>query len=91
MMDEVRGEWRKLSNEELNDPYSSPSIIPVMKSRRIRWARHMARTGYMGSVYRVLVGTPEGKRPLRRPRLRWEDGIKMDIQGVGWGAWIGLI
>src|SRR5215469_5357770 len=81
--DEVTGEWRKLHNEELNDLYSSPSIVGVVKSRRMRWARHVARMGEERDVYRVLVGKPEGKRPLGRPRRRWEDNIKMDLQEVG--------
>jgi len=90
--DEVTGEWRKLHNEELNDLYSLPSIVQVIKSRRMRWARHVARVGDRRSVYRVLVGKPEGKRPLGRPRRRWEDNIKMDLQEVGcWGVdWIEL-
>jgi hypothetical protein len=81
----VTGEWRKLHNEELNELYSLPNIVRVVKSRRMRWARHVARMGEKGGVYRVLVGKPEGKRPLGRPRLRWEDNIKMDVQEVGWG------
>ena len=68
--DEVTGEWRKLHNEELNDLYSSPNIAPVIKSRRMRWAGHVARMGERGRVYRVLVGKAEGKRPLGRPRTR---------------------
>jgi hypothetical protein len=77
--DEVTGEWRKLRNEELNDLYSSPSIVRVVKSRRMRWAGHVARIGENRGVHRVLVGKPEGKRPLGRPRHRWEDNIKMDF------------
>ena len=77
--DEVTGEWRKLHNEELNDRYSSPNIVRVIKPRRIRWAGHVARMGEGRGVYRVLVGKPEGKRPLGRPRRRWEDNIKMDL------------
>jgi len=90
--DEVRGEWRKLHNEELNDPYSSPNIIRVIKSRRMRWAGHVARMVGRRGVYRVLVGKPEGKRPLGRPRRRWEDNIKMDVQEVLCGVkdWIDL-
>ena len=67
--DEVTGEWRKLHNEELNDMYSSPNIVRVIKSRRMRWAGHVARVGKRRGVYRVLVGNPEEKRPLGRPRL----------------------
>ena len=89
--DEVTGEWRKLHNEELNDLYCSPNIVPVTKWR-MRWAGHVARMGERRGVYRVLVGKPEGKRPLRRPRRRWEDNIKMDLQEVGCGGmdWIEL-
>jgi hypothetical protein len=82
--DEGTGEPRKLHNEEFNDQYSSPSIVRVIKSRRMRWAEHEARMREMGGVYRVLVGNPEGKRPHGRPRRRWEDNIKMDLQEVGW-------
>ena len=80
--DEVTGEWRKLHNEELNDLYSSPNIVPVLKSRRMRRAGHVARMGERRDVYRVLVGKPEGKRPLGRPRCRWEDNIKTDLEEV---------
>ena len=77
--DEVIGEWRKLHNEERNDLYCSLDIIRVIKSRRMRWAGHVARMGKRRGVCRVLVGKPEGKRPLGRPRRRWEDNIKMDL------------
>ena len=77
--DDVTREWRKLHNEELNDLYSLPSIVRVVKSRRMRWAGHVARMGEDKGVHRVLVGKPEGKRPLGRPRRRWEDNIKMDL------------
>ena len=80
--DEVTGEWRKLRNEELNDLYSLPNIVRVVKSRRMRWAGHMAHMGEDRGVHRVLVGKPEGKRPLGRPRCKWEDNIKMDLQEV---------
>jgi len=79
---EVTWEWRKLHNEELNDLYSSPNIFRVITSRRIRWAGNVARIGERRGVYRVLVGKPEGKRPLGRPR-RGEEDIKMNIQEVG--------
>jgi hypothetical protein len=84
--DDVTGEWRKLHNGELHDLYSSPDIIRQIKSRRMRWAGHVARMGEGRNVYRVLVGKPEGKRPLVRPRRRWEDGIKMDLRETGWGC-----
>jgi hypothetical protein len=88
--DEVTGEWRKLHTEELHDLYSSPTTVWVIKSRRIRWTGRVARMGEGRGVYRVLLGKPEGKRPLGRPRLRWEDNIKMDLQEVGCGGtdWI---
>jgi hypothetical protein len=87
---EVTGEWRKLHNEELHDLYSSPTIVRVIKSRIMRWAGHVARMGKESGVYRVFVGKPEGKRPLGRPRSRWEDNIKTDFQEVGCGLWTGL-
>jgi hypothetical protein len=82
----------KLTNEELNDLYSLPKIVRVIKSRRIRWAGHVARMGRWKGVYRVLVRKSEGKSPLWRPRRRWEDNIRMDLQEVGCGCedWIGL-
>jgi hypothetical protein len=89
--EQVTGEWRRRHNEELNDLYLSPNIIRVIKSRIMRWAGHVARMGKGRGVYRVLVGRPEGRRPLGRPRRRWEDNIKMDFKEVGWGAWSGLI
>ena len=85
--DEVTGEWRKLHNEELNDLYSLPNIVRVIKSRKIRWAGQVARMGERRGVNRVLVGKPEGERQLGRPRRRWEDNIKMDVQEVGWGMY----
>ena len=90
--DEITGEWRKMHNEELNDLHSSPNIFRVIKSRRMRWAGHIARVGEWRGVYRVLVGKPEGKRSLGRPRHRWEDNIKMDLQEVGCGGmdWVKL-
>ena len=92
MRDEVTGEWRRLHNEELNDWYSSPNIVRVIKSRRMRWVGHVERMGEERGVYRVLVGKTEGKRPLGRPRRRWVDNIRMDLQEVGCGYvdWIGL-
>jgi hypothetical protein len=79
--DEVKEEWRKLHNEELNDLYSVHDIVRVVKSRR-RWAGHVARMGEERGVHRVLVGKPERKRPLGRPRRRWDDNIKMDVKEV---------
>jgi hypothetical protein len=90
--DEMTEERRKLHKEELRDLYSSPSIIRIIKSRRIKWAGHVARMGEKRNAYRLLVGKPEGKRPLVRPRRRWLDNIRMDLGEAGWGYvdWIGL-
>jgi hypothetical protein len=71
------------TNDELHDLYSSPNIVRVIKSRRMRWAAHVARMGEGRGAYRVLVGRPEGKRPLGRPRRRWEDNIKIDLGEIG--------
>ena len=89
--DGVTGEWRKLHNEELNDLYCSPNIVRVIKSR-MRRGRHVARVGERRDIYRVLMGKPEGKRPLGRPRRRWEDNIKTYLQEAGCGGmdWIEL-
>ena len=89
--DEVTGEW-KLHNEELNDLYSSPNIVRVIKSRRMRWVGHVALMGEERGAYKVLVGEPEGKRPLGRPGRRWVDNIRMDLQEMecGYMDWIGL-
>jgi hypothetical protein len=83
--DELTGEWTRLHKEELNNLYSSPNIIRVIKSRRMRQAGHAARMGEKRGAYRILIGIPEGRRPLGRPRRRWEDNIKMVLQEVGWG------
>jgi hypothetical protein len=85
-------EWRKLHNEELRDLYSLPSIIRIIKSRRMRWASHVARMGEKRNAYRLLVGKPQGKKPLGRTRRRWLNNIRMDLGEVGWVDvdWIGL-
>jgi hypothetical protein len=84
--DEVTGEWMKLHNEELHNLYSYQDIIRQVKSRRMRWAGHVARMGEERKVYKVLVGKPEGKRPLERPRRMWEDGVRMDLREIGLGG-----
>jgi hypothetical protein len=84
------GPWRKLHNDELHGLYSSSHIVRVMKSWRMRWARHVARMGEGRGVYRVSVGTPEGKRPLERPRRSWEDNIKMDLREIGMNGGTGF-
>jgi len=90
--DEVMGEWRRLHKEELNDLYSSPNIVRVIKSRRMRWDGHVACMGEERGVYRVLVGKSEGKRSLGRPRRRWVDNSRTDLQEVEceYMDWIGL-
>src|SRR5215510_16575000 len=90
--DEVIGEWRKLHNKERNDLYSLPNIVRVVKLRRMRWEGHVAHMGEERGVHRGLVGKPGGKRPLGRPRRRWEDNIKMDLQKVrgSRGDWMEL-
>jgi hypothetical protein len=90
--DRVTGGWRKLHNEELHNLYSSPGIIRIIKSRRMRLSGHVARMGEKRNVYRLLVGKPEGKRPLGGPRRRWIDNIKMDFLEIGLSVvdWIGL-
>jgi hypothetical protein len=80
----VTGGWRKLRNEELHNLYSSPSVIRMVQSRRMRWAWHVARIEEKRNAYRILVGKPEGKRPLERPRCRWVDNIKIDLREIGW-------
>ena len=85
--DEITGEWRKLRNAELHALYSSPNIIRRLKSRRLRWAGHVPHMDQSRNAYRVLVGKPEEKRPLGRPRRRWEDNIKMDLTEVGLLSW----
>ena len=91
--DEVTREWRKIHSEELNDLYCSTNILQVIKLRWMRWVGHVVCTGERRGVYRVLVGKPEGKRPLGRPRRRWEDNIKMDLQDMGCEGmdWIELV
>jgi hypothetical protein len=92
MKNEVTRGWRKLHIEELRDLYSSPSIIRIIKSRRMRWVGHVVRMGERINAYRLLVGKPERKRKLGRPRRRWVDNIKMDLFEIVWGGvdWIGL-
>jgi hypothetical protein len=84
--DEMTGNWRRLHNKELNDLYSSPNTVRVTKSRRMRWAGHVARMGEGRGAYRIFIGRPEGRMPLGRPRRRWEDNIEMDLQEVGLGG-----
>jgi hypothetical protein len=88
----VIGGWRKLHNEELHNLYCSPSIIRIIKSRRMGWKWYVARMGEKRNAYRMLVGKPEGKRPLGRPRRRWEYNIRMNPREIGWGGmdWIDL-
>jgi hypothetical protein len=87
--DEMVGGWRKLRNEELQNLYGSPSIIRIIKSRRMTWAGHVARMGAKNNAYRILVEKPEGKRPLGTPRRRWEDNIRIDLKRDRMG-WYGL-
>jgi hypothetical protein len=89
----VTGGWRKLHNEELRDLYSWPRIIRIIKSKRMRWAGHVARIGEKRNAYRLLVRKPEGRSPLGRPRCRWVDNIKIDLLEIVWDGvdWIGLV
>jgi hypothetical protein len=91
--DEVIGGWRKLHNKELHNLYSLPSVIRMIKAKRMRWAGNVARMGEKRSAYRILLGKSGEKRPLGRPRRRWEDNIKMDLREIGRGGvvWTGLI
>jgi hypothetical protein len=91
--DEVTGDWRKMHNEELHNLYSSPNIIIMIKSERMRCAGHVARMGETRNAYRILVGKPEGRRPLGRPRCRWMDNIKMDLGEIEWdgSGWMELV
>jgi hypothetical protein len=82
--DEVKGSWRKLHNEELLNLYSSPSIIRMIKSRKMRWAEHVSRMGANRNAYRIFVGKPKGNRPLGRKRRRWMNNIKMELREIGW-------
>jgi hypothetical protein len=83
--DEMTGDWKKLHNEDLHGLYSLPSIVRLIKARRMRWAGHVARMGEVRGAYNILVGRPEGRRPIGRPRRRWEDNIEMDLAEI----WIG--
>jgi hypothetical protein len=91
--DEVTRDWRKLHNEELLNLYFSPNIFRMIKPRRMSWAGQVARMGETRNAYRILVGKPEGKRPLGTPRRRWVDNIKMDLGEISWGGmdWIDLV
>jgi hypothetical protein len=91
--DEVTGNWRKLHNDELHGLYSSPSIVRMIKARRMRWAWHVERMREVRGTCNILVGRPEGRRPLGRHRCRWEDNIKMDLREIGFGdvEWIHLV
>ena len=84
------GEWRRLHNEELHSLYGSPNIVSVIKSRRLRWAGHVARMDEGRSAFKILTGKPTGKRPLGRPRRRWEDIIRMDLEeiSINAGDWV---
>jgi hypothetical protein len=86
---EVTGGWRKLHNEKLHNLYSLPNVIRMIKTRRMRWAGNIIRMGKKRNAYRILMGKPEGKKTLERPRYRWVDNIKMDLREIGWG-WYGL-
>jgi hypothetical protein len=90
--EETVGGWRRVHNEELHNFYASPNVIRLIKSRKMRWMGHVACLGQMRNSYNILVGTPEGKRPLGRSRHRWEDNIRMDLMEVGWEVvdWIHL-
>jgi hypothetical protein len=83
-MKEMAGDWRRLHNEELRNLYASPNIIKVIKSRNMRWAVYVTRMGEVRNAYIILIGNPEGKRPLRRPRSRWKDNIRMNLREVRW-------
>jgi hypothetical protein len=88
----MMGGWRKLHNEELHDLCSSPSVIRIIKLRRMRWAGHVARMGDKRTVCKLLEGKPEGRRALGIPRYKWVDNIKMDLVEIGWGGvdWTGM-
>jgi hypothetical protein len=90
--DEVTRHWRKLHNEEFHNLYSSPSVIRMIKSRRMRWAGHVVQMGTKRNAYRILIRKPDGKGPVGRPRYRWVDNIKMDLREIGWSGmdWIHL-
>jgi hypothetical protein len=92
-MNELMGEWRRLHSGELHNVYSSSDTIRQAKSRRMRWAAHVACMGEKRKVYKVMVGKRKGKRLLRRQKHRWEDGIRMDLRKIGWGGgeWIHLV
>jgi hypothetical protein len=86
-VDEVTGNWRKLHKDGLHNLYSSTNIITLMKTRRKSWAGHVARMGETRNAYRILMGKPEGRRPLGRPRRGWVDNIKIDLRKIDWMVW----
>jgi hypothetical protein len=88
--DEVTGKWRKLHSGKLHNLYSSPDITRQTKSRRMRWAGHVARVGEGRNMYRILMGNPEGKKALERPRLRWQVGVRLNLREICWGMWSGF-
>jgi hypothetical protein len=89
--DEVMGRWREPHNEELCDLYTSPSIIRIIKSKRMMWAGHVAQIREKRIMYRLFIGNPDGKRPLGRSKRKWVDNVKMDVVEIGWCGWTGWV